>query len=105
MFDPQSLLPFLPEPWRAPLLTLVAGIGTARLLIKPIGAWLQSLITRAAEKASLSLDPEDDTIIEDVLRSRAYRLFAFLLDLFASVKLPVAEDLFRPNPNDPIRSI
>lgn len=105
MTDLQSILNLLPSDWRAPLLTLVACMGTARLLLKPAGAWLKGIITRAAEKASLSLDPDDDTIIEDILETRGYRVIAFLLDLFASVKLPAKEDLFKPNPNDPIRSI
>jgi hypothetical protein len=80
------------------LVKLATAIGFARLLIKPVGQWLKGLITAAAERASLSLDREDDTIIESILHSRAYRLFAFLLDLFASVKLPAAEDLFKPKP-------
>lgn len=96
MTDLQSIINLLPADWRAPLLTLVACIGTARLLMKPIGSWLKSLITRAAEKASLSLDPDDETIIEDILTTRGYRAIAFLLDLFASVKLPAKEDLFKP---------
>lgn len=89
-------------PWVSKILV---AIGGARLLIKPFGQWLKELITRAAERASFSLDVEDDTVVEAILRARAYRVFAFLLDLFASVKLPAAEDLFKPNPNDPIRSI
>lgn len=98
MIDLPSILNLLPADWRAPLLTLVACVGTARLLMKPIGAWLKALITRAAEKASTSLDPDDDTLIEDLLETRGYRTFAFLLDLFASVKLPAREDLFKPKP-------
>lgn len=93
----QPLLDLAVAKWPA-LTRALAVIGALRLLIKPLGGWLKSLVTRAAERASLSLDPEDDTIIERVLRSRAYRLAAFLLDLFASVKLPVAEDLFKPQP-------
>lgn len=91
-----SILNLLPEQWRAPLLAVVATIGTLRLLLKPAGLWLKGVITRAVEKASLSLDPDDDTVIEDILETRTYRVAAFLLDLFTSVKLPAREDLFQP---------
>lgn len=91
-----QLLSILPEQHRPLALSLIATIGLLRLLIKPFGAWLKAVITRAAEKASESLDPDDDTIIETILGSTAYRLFAFLLDLFASVKLPARQDLFAP---------
>lgn len=100
-----SLLNLLPEHWRGVALSFIATIGVLRLFIKPVGEWLKGIITRAAEKASTSLDPDDDTVIEDILETRGYRVIAFLLDLFASVKLPARRDLFQPNPNDPIRSI
>lgn len=99
MIDP--LLNLLPDHWRSIALSVLTTIGILRLFIKPVGQWLKGLITRAAEQASLSLDPDDDTIIERALRSPFYRLFAFLLDLFASVKLPAAEELFQTkNPTD-----
>lgn len=91
-----QLLNLLPSEWRPLALSLVATIGVLRIFIKPIGAWLKALITRAAERASESLDPDDDTIIETILGSAAYRVFAFLLDLFASVKLPARRELFAP---------
>lgn len=91
-----QLLSLLPSEYRPLALSLVATIGVLRLLVKPIGAWLKAIITRAAEKASESLDPDDDTIIERILDTAAYRLFAFLLDLFASVKLPSRQELFAP---------
>lgn len=100
-----DIFELLPAAWKPVVMYALAWIGALRLLIKPLGNWLKGVITAAAERASLTLDREDDTVIEYILRARSYRIFAFLLDLFASVKLPAAEDLFKPNPNDRIRSI
>lgn len=93
-----NLFDLLPADWKPHVLFGLAVIGALRLLVKPVGLWLKGVITAAAEKASLSLDPDDDTIIERILHHRAYRIAAFLLDLFASVKLPAAADLFQPKP-------
>lgn len=97
MIEAAPLTDLLAAQW--PWVSKVAmTIGLLRLAIKPLGQWLKGIITAAAERASLSLDPDDDTVIEHIVRSRAYRIFAFLLDLFASVKLPAREDLFQPQP-------
>lgn len=85
-------------PW---LVKLAAFIGFARLLIKPIGLGLRGLITRAYERAITTSDTNDDHWLESLIQSRPYAIFAFLLDLFASVKLPLAEDLWKPNPPTP----
>lgn len=93
-----DIFQLLPADWKPAIMYALAWVGALRMLVKPLGNWLKGLITSAAERASLSLDREDDTVIEHILRARSYRLFAFLLDLFASVKLPAAEDLFKPKP-------
>lgn len=93
MNDLQPILDLLIKQWPW-LIKLASGIGFARLAIKPIGAWLKDLITRAANNAISSSDTLDDHWIELLLACRPWRIFVFLLDLFASVKLPVAEDLF-----------
>lgn len=93
-----ELQKLIAEQWPAlwPMISkLLLFIGAARFLVKPFGLWLQRKITRAAEVASLSLDKDDDTIIEHALRSRPYKFFAFCLDWLASVKLPAADDLFK----------
>lgn len=85
--ETQSLTDLLAAQW--PWVSRVAVfIGVARLLIKPVGTWLQGVLTDAITKASLSLDPTDDTFIEEILRSRWYRALRFLVDLGCSVKLP-----------------
>ncbi len=100
MTDLQPILDLAAAQW--PWLSKVLlAIGGARLVVKPGGAWLKDLITAAAERASITIDPEDDTWIEALLRTRAYRVIAFLLDLFVSVKLPAAGDLFAPKLNTP----
>lgn len=91
-----DIFQLLPADWKPAIMYALAWMGALRLLIKPLGNWLKGLITAAAEKASMSIDQSDDTIIERILSAPAYRIFAFLLDLFASVKLPAAEDLFKP---------
>jgi len=102
MSELAQLIEYIPPSWKTaivPALTsLCTFVGACRFFVKPFGNWLKAVSTRAAERASLSLDREDDTVIESILRTRAYRIFAFLLDLFASVKLPAAEDLFQPKP-------
>ena len=82
-------------PWLVPLATF---IGFARILIKPAGNWIKDAITRAAQKALDSKSTWDDHWIELLTDCWPYRLFAFLLDLCASVKLPVLEDLKRNTP-------
>jgi hypothetical protein len=97
MSDLQPILDLAASQWPWLSKVLIA-IGGARLVIKPGGQWLKGFITSAAERASVTLDPEDDTWIESLLRTRAYRVTAFLLDLFVSVKLPAAGDLFASKP-------
>lgn len=65
----------------------LAWMGALRLAAKFISNRLQSAMTRiVASKA----DPE---FLAVVLNNKGYRLAAFLVDLFASVKLPSAKDL------------
>ena len=67
--------------------TVVVWVGALRLTAKFVSHNLQVAMTRiVAAKA----DPE---FLSVVLNNRGYRLAAFLVDLFASVKLPSAKDL------------
>jgi len=81
-----------------PLMNLMAGkygwlsgfitwVGALRLAGKFISRQLQIAMTRIVQAKA---DPE---LLSVVLNNRAYRLIAFLIDLFASVKLPNAKDL------------
>jgi hypothetical protein len=65
-------------------------IGALRVALKPFGAQITSLLDRAIERARETDDTEDDQFILRVISSRWYRVLAFLLDLLASVKLPLS---------------
>lgn len=95
-----EILDLVPAAWRANLFFVCSLVGVFRLCLKPVSNWVKDFITTAAERASLSADPDDDTWVEALLRARSYKVAAFLLDLFVSVKLPSAGELFttiKPN--------
>lgn len=66
---------------------LVAWVGALRLGAKFVSTRLQTAMTRIV---SSKADPE---FLAVVLNNKGYRLAAFLVDLFSSVKLPSAKDL------------
>ncbi len=98
MSDLQPILDLLPANAVAALTKLITTfltvLGAARLLVKPLAAIIKGFIIRAAERASLSADPVDDTWVEAFLASRPYRAFAFLFSLVSSDALPSAHELF-----------
>lgn len=65
----------------------VAWVGALRLAAKFVSSSLQRAMTRIVQSKT---DPE---LLAVVLNNKGYRLAAFLVDLFASVKLPNAKDL------------
>ena len=65
----------------------ITWVGALRLAAKFVSTHLQEAMTRIVQAKA---DPE---LLTAVLNNRAYRLTAFLIDLFASVKLPNAKDL------------
>jgi hypothetical protein len=65
----------------------VAWMGALRLAAKFISTRLQDGLTRIVQSKA---DPE---LLSVILNNKLYRLVAFLVDLFASVKLPNAKDL------------
>lgn len=71
----------------------LAYIGAARLVMKPVGLWIQSAIARAIAKAVETPELGDDQLVERVMTSKWYRGFAFGLDLGLSIKLPTAAKL------------
>jgi hypothetical protein len=98
MNELQPIIDLLVKQWPW-VMKLAMGIGFARLAIKPIGLWLKSVLASAAAKAVASHDKIDDHWLELLFGSRPYVIFAFLLDLCASVKLPALEDLYKtPTP-------
>lgn len=72
---------------------VMAWMSALRLVLKPFNAKLQSKLTDLmAEDAK---DPESEHDWEVLLHKRWYRLTAFILDLFFSLKLPTHVDLTR----------
>ena len=67
--------------------TVLVWVGALRLTAKFVSNQLQTAMMRIVASKS---DPEFLTM---VLNNKGYRLAAFLVDLFASVKLPSAKDL------------
>ena len=67
--------------------TFLVWVGALRLTAKFVSNQLQAAMMRIVASKS---DPEFLTM---VLNNKGYRLAAFLVDLFASVKLPSAKDL------------
>ena len=63
-------------------------ITTARLTLKPVSSFMQVKMTEALQRIASSPEKDDDELIGKLLANKAYRLFAFLMDLLASVKLP-----------------
>jgi hypothetical protein len=69
-------------------------MGIIRVVLKPFNLWLQAFLNRAVDYLRGDGYADDAAWVDRILRSRWYRLPAFLLDYFASVKLPQA-----PSPN------
>ena len=65
---------------------------TARLVLKPFSALLVARLTEAIFRV---IDTEDAATVEmalQLLRAKAYRWAAFVIDLVASLKLPTAKE-------------
>lgn len=60
---------------------IVFFIGLLRLLIKPV-------MTIIGEIVKLTASPNDDIWYQDLLNSKIYKTICYLLDWFASIKLP-----------------
>lgn len=71
--------------------TLLVWVGTARFAMKPIASWVTAAITRALAYVRNTPETDDDALLQRVMRSKVYRVLAFLVDWTASVKLPGAE--------------
>lgn len=82
------------------LAAVLGAMGTARLFAKPFSLALQSLLTRLFAFVHETADMDDDQFVAAMLRARWYRAIAFLVDYFASVKLPTALPPSSPNRTD-----
>lgn len=81
--------------WGPAAISWLFGLTTiSRVVIKPFSLKLQATMTNAL--ADARSDPEDAAWWHDKILSRSwYRLFAFLVDAFTSVKLPTHGDFHR----------
>ena len=68
---------------------VIAWIGAIRVPLKLVSGWLQDLMTKALARVADTEDVEDDKLVAAVLRSKLYRLIAFVVDLAFSFKLPL----------------
>lgn len=60
---------------------VVAVIGTFRLIFKPFMSFLHEFVNITATK-------KDNQILEKIEKSKAWKVFIYLLDWFGSIKLP-----------------
>lgn len=63
------------------LLTIVAFIGSFRLIFKPIVSGIRVIVDATPTQT-------DNEFLDKVLSSKWYGLFQYLLDWFISIKLP-----------------
>lgn len=63
---------------------VVAIIGVARLIFKPIMTAVQAIVTATPT-------PKDDEVLGKIMAHPAYTWFVFALDYLASLKLPKKE--------------
>ncbi len=64
-----------------PIVATIFGImAMARILIKPAFSFARAI-------ADATPSPADNKFIDDVEHSKAYKTFAYILDLFTSIKL------------------
>ena len=61
--------------------SIVAIMGTLRLILKPLVTAVQSYVASTAST-------RDDEIVEGILGNKYYKAFAYVLDWSASIKLP-----------------
>lgn len=66
------------------VLAVLSGIGVARLIFKPLFTFLASV-------ADATPTPKDNELILKIQGSSAYKVVAYVLDLFGSIKLPKNE--------------
>lgn len=81
VFDIAALILQLAEKYPA-VIAVVSVIGVLRVIFKPIMSVIEAYIAYTPDKG-------DDAKLEEVKSSKVYKAVAFVLDWFASVKLPV----------------
>ena len=91
MSELQSLLSLLAHKWT----WLPMAMGIARLVCKFWNGPLQARLTALMVGAATGPDQAEADDWEHVLRWRGYRVFAFALDLFLSIKLPTLADFLK----------
>jgi hypothetical protein len=61
--------------------SVVAGVGIARLIFKPLMVFLQAVVEATPSQS-------DNVLLQKVMESKIYKGWAFVLDYLASIKLP-----------------
>ena len=68
---------------------VLAVIGAARIVLKPIFTWLAGGMEKVITKAEQTEDARDDAALDKLFSSKVYFWFAWLADLLFSAKLPI----------------
>lgn len=63
------------------VVTIVSVIGVLRLIFKPVFTFLRAITDAIPGQA-------DNKLVDDIEKSKVVEIIRFVLDLFASVKLP-----------------
>jgi hypothetical protein len=80
----------------------ITWMVAARLALKPFGTWIQNTLTSGMVRVAESPEQDDDEQFYDLLSSKPYRLFAFVVDMLFTLKLPsTASFLALKNPGKP----
>ena len=61
---------------------VLAGMAIARMLFKPIFAILQKYF-------ELTVEEDDNNKLKKFMKTKTYKMLAFLVDYFSSAKLPM----------------
>lgn len=96
MQDIQPIIDALQDklPWLAALTT---AMGILRLASKPVSSLLQSFFTKLLLYVQGTPQTDDDAWVENILASKGYRAFAFIVDWILSIKLPTSDSVKKVN--------
>ncbi len=93
--EANPLAPFAAFLGGALVTKLCLWMGACRMVAKLVSAKLQELLDAAVQYVRGTATEEDDHWLNSILSSRPYRITRFVVDYFASIKLPVGENAER----------
>lgn len=85
----EILKPYLGENIAQNAVSLFAIMGALRVVFKLVSGKLQTMMTALVNRVRETEDTSDDHLVDRIVHSTWYRVVAFLVDYFASVKLPM----------------